>query len=285
MSARRAVFQPASRVPGDEPVGGVDGQVAAAGQAGVVAGALDVRGAQRVGLGGPVLELGGHGEGCLDGERGEGADQQLAGGLVQAGAGDGGADRAGVFDAVALAQVGGPVGAAAAVVADSHPGSAATADDDALQQRGAFAGRPGGTVPAVGGGVGGQLGDVGLVLAQGDVSGVGAGDEGGPLLAGQLAGGVLPAGPDLVGGPAVGERPGVAGLCSTRSTAWWRSGCQSTSPLRGPFWCRQGNDSPAARNAFTTAVADPAASNVVNRCRSAPWMAVSGSRMTCPAAS
>ena len=37
---------------GDEPVGGVDGEVAAAGQVGVVAGALDVGGAQRVGLGG-----------------------------------------------------------------------------------------------------------------------------------------------------------------------------------------------------------------------------------------
>ena len=43
---------------GDEPVGGVDGEVAAAGQVGVVLGALDVGGAQRVGLGGPVLELG-----------------------------------------------------------------------------------------------------------------------------------------------------------------------------------------------------------------------------------
>ena len=31
--------------------------------------------------------------------------------------------------------------------------------------------------------------------------------------------------------------------------------------------------------------ADPVASNVVNRCRSAPAMAVSGSRMTCPAPS
>ena len=43
---------------GDEPVGGVDGEVAAAGQVGVVLGALDVGGAQRVGFGGPVLELG-----------------------------------------------------------------------------------------------------------------------------------------------------------------------------------------------------------------------------------
>jgi hypothetical protein len=41
---------------GDEPVGGVDGEVAAAGQVGVVAGALDMRGAQRLGLVGAVLE-------------------------------------------------------------------------------------------------------------------------------------------------------------------------------------------------------------------------------------
>ena len=43
---------------GDQPVGGVDGGVAAAGQVGVVLGALDVGGAQRVGIGGPVFEFG-----------------------------------------------------------------------------------------------------------------------------------------------------------------------------------------------------------------------------------
>ena len=80
---------------GDEPVGGVDGQVAAAGQVGVVAGALDVGGAQRVGLGGSLLELGGDLEGGLDGQRGEGADQQLADVLVEGVAGDRGADRGG----------------------------------------------------------------------------------------------------------------------------------------------------------------------------------------------
>ena len=95
---------------GDEPVGGVDGEVAAAGQVGVVAGALDVRGAQRVGLGGSVLEFGGDGEGGLDGQRGEGVDEQLPDRLVEAGAGDGRADRAGVLDAVALADVGGQSG-------------------------------------------------------------------------------------------------------------------------------------------------------------------------------
>ena len=101
-------------------------------------------------------------------------------------AGDQGAGAVPVFDAVALADVGGQFLVAAEVVADGHPQPAASADDDALQQGGAFAGRPGGAVAAVRGGVGRQLGDVGLVLVQGDVSGVGAGDEGGPLVAGQL---------------------------------------------------------------------------------------------------
>ena len=56
---------------GDEPVGGVDGQVAAAGQVGVVAGAFDVGCAQRVSLVGPVLKFGLDGEGGFDGQRGE----------------------------------------------------------------------------------------------------------------------------------------------------------------------------------------------------------------------
>ena len=77
---------------GDEPVGGVDGQVAAAGQVGVVAGALDVGGAQRVGFGGSLLEFGGDLEGGLDGQRGEGVDQQLADVLVEGVPGDDGAD-------------------------------------------------------------------------------------------------------------------------------------------------------------------------------------------------
>src|SRR5207247_7439886 len=83
---------------GDEPVGGVDGEVAAAGQVGEVAGALDVRGAQRVGVGGSLPEFGGDLEGGLDGQRGEGADQQLAGVLVEGVAGDRGAGAAGGAD-------------------------------------------------------------------------------------------------------------------------------------------------------------------------------------------
>ena len=159
-----------------------------------------------------MLQFGGHGERCLDGQRGEGVDEELSDGLVQAGAGDGGADWPGVLDAVALAQVGGPVGAAAAVVADGHPGAAGAADDDALAEGGAFAWRPGGAVAAVGGGVGGQLGDVGVVLVHGDVAGVGAGDEGDPLAAGQDGGGPFPAGQYVVAVPPVGERAGVAGV-------------------------------------------------------------------------
>ena len=98
------------------------------------------------------------------------------------------------------------------MVADGHPQPAAAADDDALQQGGAFAGRPGGAVAAVRGGVGRELGDVGVVLVQGDVSGVGAGDERDPFLAGQLGGDRLAAGQFAVAAPAVGERAGVAGV-------------------------------------------------------------------------
>ena len=81
------MFQPASRVPARRAVGGVDGEVAAAGQVGVVAGALDVGGAQGVGVGGAVFQLGGDGEGGFDGERGEGVDEQLPDLLVESGAG------------------------------------------------------------------------------------------------------------------------------------------------------------------------------------------------------
>jgi Stage II sporulation protein E (SpoIIE) len=105
---------------GDEPVGGVDGEVAAAGQVGVVAGALDVGGAQRIGFVGTVLELGLDGEGGLGGQRGEGAGERLPDLLVEAGAGNGLADPAAVRDAVALAHVGRDFLIAAPVVADGH---------------------------------------------------------------------------------------------------------------------------------------------------------------------
>src|ERR1700676_2317834 len=85
---------------GDEPVGGVDGQVAAPGEVGVVAGAFDVGGAHPVRVGGALVEIG---------------------------AGNGRADRLCVFDAVALTRVGGQRLAVAVVVAHRHPLSAAAA--------------------------------------------------------------------------------------------------------------------------------------------------------------
>ena len=72
-----------------------------------------------------MLELGGDGEGGLDGQRGEGVDEQLPDPLVEIGAGDGLADLAGVLDPVALADVGGELAAAALVVADGHAPAAA----------------------------------------------------------------------------------------------------------------------------------------------------------------
>ena len=102
--------------------------------------------------------------------------------------------------------------AAALVVADGHAQPACPADDDALQQRGSLTGRPGGPVPAVRGGVGGQPCAVGVVLVQGDVSGVRSGDEGDPFLAGQRGAGQLPAGKLDVAVPAEGERTRVPGV-------------------------------------------------------------------------
>src|SRR6266581_2951570 len=63
----------------------------------------------RIGVGGSLPEFGGDLEGGLDGQRGERVDEELADVLVEGVAGDGGADRAGVADAVALAEVGGQV--------------------------------------------------------------------------------------------------------------------------------------------------------------------------------
>ena len=270
---------------GDEPVGGVDGEVAAAGQVGVVAGALDVGGAQGVGFGGAVLEFGGDGQGGFGGQRGELADQELADLLVESVPGDDGARRVPVGDAVALAHVGGRLLAAAGVVADGHPVAAAAADDDALQQRGAFAGWTGGAVGAVRGGVGGQPGEVGLVLLHGDVSGVGAGDERDPFLARQSGGDCLAAGQFPVPAPAEGERAGVAGVVQHAQHDVVLQRFPVQVAFAGPARCRQGKASPSVLNAFTQADADPVASKVVNRRRRAPWTAASGSRVTCPAAS
>src|SRR6266508_2943123 len=90
---------------GDEPVGGVDGEVAAAGLFGVVLGAVHGGGAQPVGVLGAGGEFVGDGEGGFQGEWGEGVDEELPYGGVDAGAGDGLADGGGGADAVVLADV------------------------------------------------------------------------------------------------------------------------------------------------------------------------------------
>ena len=79
---------------GDEPVVGVDGEVAAAGELGVVAGPLDVGAAQLVGFLGAGFELGLDAERDLEGERGDGVEQELADRVVDAVAGDDVAARA-----------------------------------------------------------------------------------------------------------------------------------------------------------------------------------------------
>ena len=68
-------------------------------------------------------------------------------------------------------------------VAHGHPFPAPAADDDPLQQGGPLPGWSASAVAAVGGGIGGQPGAVGVELVEGDVAGVGVGDERDPLLA------------------------------------------------------------------------------------------------------
>ena len=170
---------------GDKPVVGVDGEVAATGEFGVVAGAFDVFEAQLVGLVCALVELGGDGQRDLEREWGERLEQQRAEGFIELAAGD---DLAGVleraFDRIVLAGVFGQGAAAAVVVADGHPGAAAFAYDEALQQGGSLAGRALLAVLAVCAGVGGERGEVGLVLRKGDVAGVRVGYQCDPLLAG-----------------------------------------------------------------------------------------------------
>ena len=123
---------------GDQPVVGVDGEVAAAGEVGAVAGPFDVVAAQLVGVVGAGLEFGLHGERDLERERGEGVEQQLPDRGVDAGAGDEQAARRGAVDAFAHALVVGHLDAAAGVVAHGHPPPAVAADGQALQQRRSF---------------------------------------------------------------------------------------------------------------------------------------------------
>src|SRR5258706_465815 len=106
---------------GDQPVGGVDGQVTAAGGVGGVLGALDVGGADLVGLGGGGVQLVRDGERDLEGEWGERFQGQISDRRVDGVALHVLADRVGVGDAVALADVlGHEGGVSAAVVANGH---------------------------------------------------------------------------------------------------------------------------------------------------------------------
>jgi L-aminopeptidase/D-esterase-like protein len=142
-----------------------------------VADAFDVVAAQRVGVGGAAVQFGLHNEGDLEGARGEGVEQQAGNGLVDDPAGHGLAALPAVLDAAIHALVVGDLHTAAGVVAHRHAPSAAPADGQALQQRGALAGGTGGAVLAVRGGVGQQQFRVGFVLVPAQVAGVGVGDQ------------------------------------------------------------------------------------------------------------
>ena len=141
---------------GHEPVVGVHGQVAAAGELGAVAGAFDVAAPQGIGFLGAGFEFGLHGERDFEGEGGDGVQQELADGGVDAGAGDGLTAWPAGLDGFADALVVGHLDAAALVVAHGHAPPAACAHGEALQQRGALAGRAGGAFAAVRLGVAGQ---------------------------------------------------------------------------------------------------------------------------------
>ncbi len=178
------MFQSASRASATSRLAGAGGEVAAAGGLGGVLGALDVGGADRVRLPGLGVQLGGDLQGGSDCQRGERVQDEASHGCVDAGAADVLAGRGAGGDALALAGVVGDERAVAAgVVADGHPLAAFPADHQALEQGGAFPGRSGLAVTAVGGGVGGQLPLVGLVLFPADVAVMRPGEQGGPLLA------------------------------------------------------------------------------------------------------
>jgi hypothetical protein len=89
-----------------------------------------------------------------------------------------------------VAEVRGERLAAAVVIADGHPLTAASADGEALQERGAFARRAGAALGTARLRVGEQPGLVCLELGEADVSGVGVGDQRGPLIAGRRSRGV-----------------------------------------------------------------------------------------------
>jgi hypothetical protein len=118
---------------GNEPVVGVDGEVAAAGEVGAVTGPLHVGASQGVGLVAAGFELGLHGEGDLERERGDGVEQELTDGGVDGGAGDALAAGGAGLDELGDTLVVGDFDAAPVVVTHGHAPSAAPAHDEALE--------------------------------------------------------------------------------------------------------------------------------------------------------
>jgi hypothetical protein len=98
------------------------------------------------------------------------------------------------------------------VVAHGHATAAPAADDQTLEQGGAFTGRAGLAVVAVRGGVGGQGLLVGLVLRPGQVAGMVVVDHNGPLAGGFDQGAGAPVQVGAVAGPPVDVGAGVGGI-------------------------------------------------------------------------
>src|ERR1019366_2349601 len=277
---------------GDQPVGGVDGQVAAPCGVGGVLGALHVGGADGVGLAGVGGQFGCDGHGGLQRERGEGIADQRGDRGVDAGAGDGLAGGPGVLDPGALAVVGRDAAAVGeGVVADGHAAAAAAADDHALQQRASFAGGPGGAVLAAGGGVGGEHGLVPLVLGPGQVAGMVIADEHDPVghRPEVTANAPVQVGAGLAA--AAGVSAGVAGVVQDvqHDVVGERLEVQLAGVRPAPVAARggqgRGRVGCAGWRAATTAGAEPVAVKVPGSSCSAPRTSVSGSSMMVPAAS
>src|SRR5665647_2260040 len=173
-------------------VAGVHGEVAAACGLGCVAGALHAGGADPVGLGGAPGEFGADRQRGLQRQRGQGLQDQVGDGGVDAGSAGRLAWWAAGGDPFTLAGIVRNQGAVpASVVAHGHPLAAFAAEDQALEQGGAFPCWAGFAVLAVGGGVADQGGLVGLELFPADVAGVSTRDQGGPVLPGFDQGAVM----------------------------------------------------------------------------------------------
>ncbi len=132
--------------------------------------------------------------------------------MVHAAAGDELAEAGAGLDRVGLAEVFGQLDAASGVVAHGHAPPAAPAHHHPLEQRGAFPRRARPPLCPVRLGVGGKQGLVSLPVLEAEVARVGAGDERGPLVAGQQLAVDRPIDAAAVTVPPVAEGSGVAGV-------------------------------------------------------------------------